>query len=91
MKNVLSIASSIISSHGAGLNARATLVSRGVCETRDLTVALGGSGEAVFGVAGIGDLVLTCSSELSRNFTVGLELGKKLEAEGDTTPKTLRC
>ncbi|EPY26225.1 glycerol-3-phosphate dehydrogenase NAD+,glycosomal/mitochondrial [Strigomonas culicis] len=76
MKNVLAIASGISKGLGNGYNARAALISRGLLEIRDLTRALGGNGEAVFGLAGLGDLMLTCSSELSRNFSVGQKLGQ---------------
>lgn len=75
MKNVLAIASGAVKGLDSGLNARAALISRGILEIRDLTIALGGNGEAVFGLAGLGDLLLTCSSEMSRNFSVGLKLG----------------
>jgi glycerol-3-phosphate dehydrogenase len=76
IKNVLAIGSGIASGLGMGLNARAALISRGLIEIRDMTKALGGDGSAVFGLPGLGDLLLTCSSELSRNFTVGKRLGK---------------
>ncbi|KAH9584097.1 Glycerol-3-phosphate dehydrogenase [Trypanosoma melophagium] len=81
VKNVLAIASGIYNGLGNGLNARAALITRGLLEIRDLSLALGGSGEAVFGLAGLGDLLLTCSSELSRNFTVGMKLGKGISLE----------
>lgn len=76
LKNVLAIASGIAGGLDLGLNARAALITRGLLEIRDLTRALGGNGQAVFGLAGLGDLLLTCSSELSRNYTVGSKLGK---------------
>ncbi|KPI86523.1 glycerol-3-phosphate dehydrogenase [NAD ] glycosomal (GPD) [Leptomonas seymouri] len=75
MKNVLAIGSGIASGLGMGFDARAALITRGLLEIRDLTKALGGDGAAVFGLPGLGDLLLTCSSELSRNFTVGKRLG----------------
>ncbi|KAH8608067.1 putative NAD dependent glycerol 3 phosphate dehydrogenase [Trypanosoma vivax] len=81
MKNVLAIASGVLKGLGTENNARATLISRGVLEIRDLTLALGGTGEAVFGLPGLGDLLLTCSSELSRNFTVGMKLGRGMSLE----------
>lgn len=81
MKNVLAIASGIAKGLGMGNNARATLISRGLLEIRDVTLALGGRGEAVFGLAGLGDLLLTCSSELSRNFSFGLKLGQGMTVE----------
>ncbi|KAL7698969.1 glycerol-3-phosphate dehydrogenase [NAD ] glycosomal (GPD) [Lotmaria passim] len=76
IKNVLAIGSGISNGLGMGLNARAALIARGLLEIRDITKALGGDGSAVFGLPGLGDLLLTCSSELSRNFTVGKRLGK---------------
>ncbi|GET86480.1 glycerol-3-phosphate dehydrogenase [NAD+], glycosomal/mitochondrial [Leishmania tarentolae] len=81
VKNVLAIGSGVANGLGMGLNARAALIMRGLLEIRDLTAALGGDGSAVFGLAGLGDLQLTCSSELSRNFTVGKKLGKGLPIE----------
>lgn len=81
VKNVLAIGSGAASGLGMGLNARAALISRGLLEIRDLTAALGGNGSAVFGLAGLGDLLLTCSSELSRNFTVGKKLGSGMSLE----------
>lgn len=82
VKNVLAIASGLVSGLGLGNNARAALITRGLLEIRDLTLALGGNGEAIFGLAGLGDLLLTCSSELSRNFTVGFKLGKGMDMDG---------
>lgn len=76
VKNVLAIGSGLANGLGMGFNARASVITRGLLEIRDLTKSLGGNGEAVFGLAGLGDLLLTCSSELSRNFTVGNKLGK---------------
>lgn len=76
IKNVLAIGSGVASGLGMGLDARAALIARGLLEIRDMTQALGGDGSAVFGLPGLGDLLLTCSSELSRNFTVGKRLGQ---------------
>lgn len=81
VKNVLAIASGLAHGLGMGLNARAALITRGLLEIRDLTGALGGNGQAVFGLAGLGDLLLTCSSELSRNFTVGYKLGQGMSMD----------
>lgn len=81
MKNVLAIASGAAAGLGLANNARAALISRGLLEIRDMTMALGGNGEAIFGLAGLGDLLLTCSSELSRNFTVGKKLGQGMSLE----------
>jgi glycerol-3-phosphate dehydrogenase (NAD(P)+) len=59
-----------------GLNARAGLITRGLNEMLRLTVALGGRPETIMGLAGVGDLVLTCTGDLSRNRRLGLALGR---------------
>jgi glycerol-3-phosphate dehydrogenase len=100
VKNVLAIASGASSGLGLGLNARAGLICRGLHEMSLLARAAGSNTHAMSGLAGVGDLLLTCSSELSRNFTVGLRLakGETLEAiikstttvaEGVATAKAL--
>ncbi|MBS1245827.1 MAG: glycerol-3-phosphate dehydrogenase [Proteobacteria bacterium] len=76
IKNVLAIATGISDGLGLGANARAALITRGLAEMRRLTEALGGKPETVMGLAGIGDLVLTCTDNQSRNRQVGLALGK---------------
>lgn len=76
IKNVLAIATGICDGLGLGANARAALITRGLVEMRRLTEALGGKPETVMGLAGIGDLVLTCTDNQSRNRQVGLALGK---------------
>ena len=76
IKNVLAIATGISDGLGLGANARAALITRGLAEMRRLTEALGGKSETVMGLAGIGDLVLTCTDNQSRNRQVGLALGK---------------
>jgi glycerol-3-phosphate dehydrogenase (NAD(P)+) len=76
IKNVLAIATGISDGLGLGANARAALITRGLAEMRRLTEALGGQPETVMGLAGIGDLVLTCTDNQSRNRQVGLALGK---------------
>jgi glycerol-3-phosphate dehydrogenase (NAD(P)+) len=76
IKNVLAIATGISDGLGLGANARAALITRGLAEMRRLTEALGGKPETVMGLAGIGDLVLTCTDNQSRNRRVGLALGK---------------
>ena len=82
LKNVLAIATGISDGLGLGANARAALITRGLAEMRRLTEAMGGKSETVMGLAGIGDLVLTCTDNQSRNRQVGLALGKgrKLQA-----------
>ncbi len=79
LKNIIAIASGALSGLGLGENARALLVSRGLAEMIYLGKALGGDSEAFIGLAGVGDLVATCSSSNSRNFTVGYRL-----AQGET-------
>ena len=76
LKNVIAIASGALSGLGLGENARALLVSRGLGEMIYLGKALGGNTEAFIGLAGVGDLVATCFSQYSRNFTVGARLAK---------------
>jgi glycerol-3-phosphate dehydrogenase (NAD(P)+) len=76
IKNVLAIATGISDGLGLGANARAALITRGLAEMRRLIAALGGKPETVMGLAGIGDLVLTCTDNQSRNRQVGLALGK---------------
>jgi glycerol-3-phosphate dehydrogenase (NAD(P)+) len=76
IKNVLAIATGISDGLGFGANARAALITRGLAEMRRLIEALGGKPETVMGLAGIGDLVLTCTDNQSRNRQVGLALGR---------------
>ena len=101
IKNVLAIATGISDGLGLGANARAALITRGLAEMRRLTEAMGGKPETVMGLAGIGDLVLTCTDNQSRNRQVGLALGKgrKLQvtlaeigqvAEGVATAREVR-
>jgi glycerol-3-phosphate dehydrogenase (NAD(P)+) len=82
VKNVMAIAAGISDGLGLGLNARAALITRGLAEIARLGAALGARPETVMGLAGVGDLILTATGELSRNRRVGLELarGKPLEA-----------
>lgn len=81
VKNILAIATGIIDGLGLGLNARAALITRGLAEMMRFGVALGGRAETFTGLTGMGDLILTCTGDLSRNRKVGLGLaeGKKLE------------
>jgi glycerol-3-phosphate dehydrogenase (NAD(P)+) len=82
LKNVIAIAAGICDGLGLGRNARAALVTRGLAEISRLGVAMGGRPETLSGLAGLGDLVLTCTGELSRNRAVGVRLadGKALDA-----------
>lgn len=78
VKNVLAIACGIATGRGFGANARAALITRGLEEIKQLSEALGGRRDTVTGLAGIGDLTLTCSSEQSRNMRYGVGLAKGL-------------
>jgi glycerol-3-phosphate dehydrogenase (NAD(P)+) len=78
VKNVMAIAAGICDGLALGLNARAALITRGLAEMTRLGVRLGGRIETFMGLAGVGDLVLTCTGELSRNRRVGLKLGQGL-------------
>jgi glycerol-3-phosphate dehydrogenase (NAD(P)+) len=74
IKNVVAIAAGISDGLGLGLSARAALITRGLAEMTRLGVALGGQPETFMGLAGAGDLILTCTGDLSRNRRVGLAL-----------------
>ena len=76
LKNVIAIAAGICDGLGLGHNSVAALITRGLAEMTRLTVACGGSPETMAGLAGLGDLVLTCTGGLSRNRSVGVELGR---------------
>ncbi len=101
LKNVIAIAAGVIDGLGLGFNTNAALVTRGLHEVTRLGMALGGRLETFAGLAGMGDLVLTCTGSLSRNRSVGVALGrgKKLEdiltetrlvAEGVRTSKSAK-
>jgi glycerol-3-phosphate dehydrogenase (NAD(P)+) len=79
LKNVMAIASGIADSLGLGNNARASLITRGLIEMTRLGIAMGAKERTFSGLSGIGDLVLTCSSPLSRNYTVGVKLGQGMK------------
>ncbi len=76
LKNVIAIAAGVCDGLGLGHNTIAALITRGLAEITRLTIACGGRPETMAGLAGLGDLVLTCTGGLSRNRTVGVELGK---------------
>ncbi|WP_018412299.1 NAD(P)H-dependent glycerol-3-phosphate dehydrogenase [Methyloversatilis thermotolerans] len=78
VKNVLAIATGVCDGLGFGLNARAALITRGLAEIARLGEALGGHGITFMGLAGMGDLILTCTGDLSRNRRVGLMLAEGL-------------
>ena len=76
VKNVLAIACGVVVGRGLGENARAALITRGLAEVTRLALAKGGRTETLMGLAGIGDLILTCTSLKSRNTSLGFELGQ---------------
>jgi glycerol-3-phosphate dehydrogenase (NAD(P)+) len=96
VKNILAIATGVIDGLGLGLNARAALITRGLAEISRLGAALGGRAETFMGLTGVGDLILTCTGDLSRNRRVGLGLaqGKPLDtivAELGHVAEGVRC
>lgn len=80
VKNVLAIACGVVEGLGLGQNARAALIARGYAEMTRLGLALGARAETLAGLCGLGDLVLTCSSTSSRNFSLGKALGEGMSA-----------
>jgi len=84
LKNIIAIGAGVCQGLGLGGNIMAALVTRGLVEIRRLVVALGGQPATLFGLAGLGDLVLTCTGDLSRNRQVGIQLGR-----GRTLPDIL--
>jgi glycerol-3-phosphate dehydrogenase (NAD(P)+) len=87
LKNVMAIAAGISDSLGLGNNARASLITRGLAEMTRLGVAMGARERTFSGLSGMGDLVLTCTSILSRNYTVGMQLGQGMNIK-DILEKT---
>lgn len=80
VKNVIAIAAGVCDGLGLGLNARAALITRGLAEMTRFGVALGGRPETFMGLSGVGDLLLTCTGDLSRNRRVGLALARGEDA-----------
>jgi glycerol-3-phosphate dehydrogenase (NAD(P)+) len=78
VKNVIAIAAGIIDGLGLGLNTRAALITRGLAEIRRLGLKLGAKFDTFAGPSGVGDLILTCTGNLSRNYTVGKKIGQGL-------------
>lgn len=76
VKNVIAIAAGIIDGLGLGLNTRAAMITRGLAEIRRLGIRLGANPRTFTGLAGAGDLILTCTGDLSRNHTVGKKIGE---------------
>jgi glycerol-3-phosphate dehydrogenase (NAD(P)+) len=102
LKNIIAIAAGTVSGLKLGENARGLLISRGLVEMIYLGKAMGGDVKAFIGLAGVGDLVTTCTSELSRNYTVGYRLARgesiteiintmEETAEGINTIRITRC
>ncbi len=100
VKNVIAIAAGIIDGLGLGLNSRAALITRGLAEIRRLGECLGADSHTFSGLSGVGDLILTCTGDLSRNHTVGKKIGEgsslekilsemKMVAEGVKTAKSV--
>lgn len=100
LKNVIALASGIIDGLGLGLNTRAAMITRGLAEIRRAGIALGADPHTFSGLAGVGDLLLTCTGNLSRNYTVGKKLGQgmtideilsemRMVAEGVKTTKSV--
>ena len=81
VKNVIAIASGILDGLEMGLNTRAALITRGMTEIRRLGLHLGANPRTFTGLAGFGDLVLTCTGNLSRNYSVGIKLGQGLKLQ----------
>jgi glycerol-3-phosphate dehydrogenase (NAD(P)+) len=101
VKNVLAIACGVVDGKGLGQNARAALIARGFAEMTRFGLAMGARRETLAGLSGLGDLVLTCSSTSSRNFSLGKGIGegrsaaelmtdRKTVAEGAFTAPVLR-
>ena len=82
LKNVIAIAAGVCVGLGLGSNALAALITRGLAEIGRLAIAMGGRAATLAGLAGLGDLVLTCNGELSRNRAVGIELAKGRGIDG---------
>ncbi|WP_348268393.1 NAD(P)-dependent glycerol-3-phosphate dehydrogenase [Edaphobacter paludis] len=76
LKNVIALSSGVVHGLNLGHNSAAALITRGIAEITRLSVACGGRRQTLAGLSGIGDLVLTCTGNLSRNRSVGIELGK---------------
>ena len=100
VKNVIAIAAGIMDGLGLGLNTRAALITRGLTEMRRLGLKLGANPRTFAGIAGVGDLVLTCTGNISRNHTVGKKIGggmklkeilsdMRMVAEGVKTAKSV--
>lgn len=81
LKNVIALAAGVVHGLDLGANSAAALITRGIAEITRLSVACGGRRQTLAGLSGVGDLVLTCTGSLSRNRTVGVELGKGVQLD----------
>src|SRR5439155_10017702 len=88
LKNVIALAAGILEGLGLGYNARAALITRGLAEITRLGVALGAEAMTFAGLAGMGDLILTATGALSRNRSLGFELGRGQSLEQALAGKT---
>lgn len=79
LKNVIAISAGISDGLGLGKNARAALITRGLVEIKRLGVAMGAREETFSGLSGLGDLILTCTDTMSRNYTLGVKLGQRMK------------
>ncbi len=87
VKNIIAVAAGVSDGLGFGDNTRAALITRGLAEIGRLAVRLGADRLTLYGLSGLGDLVLTCAGDLSRNRRVGLRLGRDADRE---EPRPLR-
>jgi glycerol-3-phosphate dehydrogenase (NAD(P)+) len=81
LKNVIALAAGVVKGLNLGHNSAAALITRGIAEITRLAVACGGRRQTLSGLSGVGDLILTCTGELSRNRSVGIELGRGRQLE----------
>lgn len=81
VKNVIAIAAGFVDGMGLGLNTRAALITRGLAEIRRLGMRMGANPHTFSGLSGVGDLILTCTGDLSRNYTVGKQIGQGMTIE----------
>ena len=88
VKNILAIASGIVEGQNLGFNAKAALITRGLVEMKRIGMAYGAKESTFNGLSGLGDLILTCNTDLSRNFTTGVLVGKGKKIEQVTKFKT---
>ena len=90
IKNILAIASGITESQNLGSSAKSALITRGLFEMKKIGLAYGAKENTFYGLSGLGDLILTCNSNLSRNFVTGLLIGKGKKIKEITKIKKLK-